>query len=144
MKRIILMLSLVVMTAALLASPGTRAESIEQILNRYYACDSSYNYDMNNYPDTFGGDCRFEYYPLACISAPDPESCIEDYRATCIQNATSNHLTCVSGIESNREMQNFCDDAREIRNFCEAAYYATEDSAAFSACMLSSGISQCE
>ena len=145
MKRIILLLSLVVMAAALLIPSGTSAESIYQILNRYYACDDSYNYDVTHSPDAAAGDCRWQYYsPTQCAFAPDEEACIEQYRATCLQNAGSNNLTCVSDIGPYRESTNFCDDAREIRDFCNAAYLAIEDWDAWSACMLSSGISQCE
>lgn len=147
MKRIILILSLVVMAAALLISPGANAESIGQILDRYYACDNSYTYNMTHSPDAAAGDCRWgTYSPTQCAFLPSPEkeSCIEDYRVPCLQNAFSNHLSCVGDIESHREMENFCDHAREIRDFCNAAYYVDEDIAAWSSCLLSSGISQCE
>ena len=79
MKRVILMLSVVLVVAALLTTPGTRAESLGQIMDRYNTCDSSYNYNMTHSPDQYAGDCRFgEYYPLQCYFDPDPQSCIEN------------------------------------------------------------------
>jgi hypothetical protein len=146
MKRIILLLSMILMLAALLISPETRAESLNQIMNRYNTCDSNYNYDMTHSPDQAAGDCRFGNYnpEVQCLNHPDPPSCIESYRTTCIQNATSNHLSCVSAIEQHRDMENFCDHAREIRDYCNAAYVASEDYEAWSSCMASSGIWQCE
>lgn len=144
MKRVILMVSLVLMAAALLIPPGTRAESISEILSRYNACDDNYDYDMTHYPDQWAGDCRFEYEPWQCYFDPDPESCIESYRATCQQTAFSNYTSCVGAIGPHRDAINFCAHAYEIANQCEAFYPGFEDYEAYSACVDSSGIWQCE
>lgn len=144
MKRIIFLLSSVLMMAVLLITPGARAESISEILGRYNTCDGNYNYDMTHSPDSLAGDCRFSYFPIQCFLAPDEEACVESYRAACIQSAGSNYVSCVGAIGPHRDQINFCAHANEIKNQCIALYSGLEDFEAFAACMDSSGIYQCE
>ena len=144
MKRVIFMLSVVLMVAALLVSPGALAESLGQIMDRYNTCDSNYNYNMNHYP-SYESDCRWGgFYPTQCVFAPDPDACAEGVRTQCLQSAFSNYSSCVSDIGPHRDAENFCDHAREVRDYCNAAYSQLEDYDAWSSCMASSGIEQCE
>ena len=144
MKRVILMVSLILTAASLLIPPRTHAETLSQIIARYDSCDGNYNYDMTHYPDELAGDCRFQYEPWQCEFAPDPESCIESYRTTCQQTAFSNYTSCVGAIGPHRDSINFCAHAYEIADQCSSYYPNFEDYEAYSACVDSSGISQCE